>query len=217
MKEEIKDIICKYGLSLRSDGNVAVASYMEKEAKKNILVLKNNKPEIVAALQEMEIEKEERIQKEKEEEAQELKDLKSGKKLIEVKYHDGEYLTGWEAFGQAAKLLKEIGLGKYVSGWGCLVDDKTVKDLGKTFSFPAAQKYVRPINEKKEKAKKDKENKETARIENLKKIAKKTGKKQLVKRFSVECQDPEEECNTDIASTYIYPDGKIATDISHTW
>lgn len=186
---EVNELISKYGLRLRADGNIGV-SYNEKEAK---------------------------IEAEKREREQEIADILSGEKLIKVSWNDGEYLMGWEVFGEAGQLLEKIGLAKYVSGWGYNVSDEVIKDLGEEFSYPTAEEYIRPANEKKEAEEKEQTEKEKARIEDLQRIAKETGKNQLIESFPVNCPDPDEECNTDIVSRYMTPDGTIETVQSHTW
>lgn len=55
------------------------------------------------------------------------------------------------------------------------------------------------------------------RIEELKKKAKKTGEKQELKRYTVECNDEYEECSIDIIITYILPSGEEKTERIHTY
>ena len=47
--------------------------------------------------------------------------------------------------------------------------------------------------------------------------AKKTGVKQELKRWSEECNDPNEDCDIDIIIEYAMPDGTIKTERNHTW
>jgi hypothetical protein len=47
--------------------------------------------------------------------------------------------------------------------------------------------------------------------------AKKTGEKQVIESYSVECNDPHEECDIDIITTYAMPDGTKKTVRNHTW
>jgi len=66
----------------------------------------------------------------------------------------------------------------------------------------------------------EKENKkkqeEEIRINNLFKLAKQTGKKQLIKDWIEPCCDKNEECNLDICSLWAMPDGtKNLQEITH--
>lgn len=65
----------------------------------------------------------------------------------------------------------------------------------------------------KEAKKTEKEAKTTAIFEK----AKQTGEKQIIETYSVECSDPDEECDTDIVTIYAMPDGTTKTTQNHTW
>lgn len=47
--------------------------------------------------------------------------------------------------------------------------------------------------------------------------AKQTGEKQIIETYSVECSDPDEECDVDIVTVYAMPDGTTKTTQNHTW
>jgi hypothetical protein len=47
--------------------------------------------------------------------------------------------------------------------------------------------------------------------------AKETGEKQIIETYSVECSDPDEECDVDIVTVYAMPDGTTKTTQNHTW
>jgi len=59
-------------------------------------------------------------------------------------YHDGEYLSGYQVYGDEAEILKDLGLAKHVSGWGYEVSQKVIKDLGKEFTVEQAKAYAKP-------------------------------------------------------------------------
>lgn len=86
--------------------------------------------------------------------AAELAAILSGETVIEPRYHDGEYLSGYEVHGRAAELLEEIGVAKYISGWGYEVEPKALEVLGQRFTYPQAREFAKPIIERKEAAKK---------------------------------------------------------------
>lgn len=70
-----------------------------------------------------------------------------------------------------------------------------------------------------EKVRKDEE-KEARRIEHrneLIRIAKETGEKQLTGQWSEPCNDRNEECNVDICYQYIDGDGNYSIERQHTW
>lgn len=58
---------------------------------------------------------------------------------------------------------------------------------------------------------------EQSKINNLFEIARKTGEKQLISKWSENCNDPREECNTDICCKWAMPDGTITYTRNHTW
>jgi len=62
-----------------------------------------------------------------------------------------------------------------------------------------------------EKAKAEAEEKEVF------KRASKTGEKQVLKTFPVDCSNPREECNTDIITIWAMPDGTKEETVIHTW
>lgn len=47
--------------------------------------------------------------------------------------------------------------------------------------------------------------------------AKDTGEKQILETYSVECSDPDEECDVDIVTVYAMPDGTTTRTQNHTW
>ncbi len=55
------------------------------------------------------------------------------------------------------------------------------------------------------------------KINNLLKIAMETGEPQLISQWVEDCNDPSEECNADICSYWILPDGTKKETRSHTY
>lgn len=47
--------------------------------------------------------------------------------------------------------------------------------------------------------------------------AKKTGEKQLLKKYTTRCNDPKKECNIDFVKLYATPSGDIETERTHTY
>lgn len=63
----------------------------------------------------------------------------------------------------------------------------------------------------------EKKKEDNIKIQDIFNMAKKTGEKQQLNRYITDCNDPKEECSTDIVIEYAMPDGTIKTIRSHTW
>ncbi len=48
-------------------------------------------------------------------------------------------------------------------------------------------------------------------------IARETGEKAIIRKWTVPCEDEDEECDTDIVVEYAMPDGTKTTEQHHTW
>lgn len=142
----------------------------------------------------------------------EIADIKAGVKLIEVRYHDGEYLSSHEVLGRAGDLLLELGLARNIAGWGCCVDDDVVKALGTSFTYAAAAEYARPALEAKE------AQKTAAAAERQTKIdeARSTGKRVVLRSWMDECDGSACECSWDHVTEYAMPDGTTKHERIHT-
>ena len=62
-----------------------------------------------------------------------------------------------------------------------------------------------------------KEQEENNRINNLFEIAKQTREMQVIDKWMEECNDPKEECNTDLVTAYAMPNGTKKFVRNHTW
>lgn len=145
--------------------------------------------------------------------AAQKKAIETGETKIKARYHDGEYLSGYEVFGHAAELLIKLGVAKEISGWGCCVDDKLIAAIGEEFGYPEAVAFAQPkLDEKKATA----EKKEAERAAKFAE-ARETGKPVILAKWSEDCDDLEEECSMDIVTEYAMPDGSTKRKRSHTW
>ena len=144
---------------------------------------------------------------------EEIRALKAGERKIVLRWHDGEYLSGWEVFGAAAALLEELGLAEYVDGWGYHVADAAVKALGKEFTYSQAVEFTRPAREAAEAQKAAADQERQAKFDE----ARETGKPVLLQKWTEPCNDPREECSLDIVQQYAMPDGSVKTERNHTW
>lgn len=213
-KMTIEEAFKKFRFKLaEKDGVAGFRVISGRPTKAQIERLRELKPEIMEEIKKRNAEEIARKNAEKVAQEKELQDIKAGQKKITLDYHDGEYLSGYTLAGQPARLLEELGIAKYVSGWGTLVEDKTVEMLGKEFTYQQALEYIRPVQE----AKAAREAKARAGLEAKFKEAKITGKPVIIKTYIVPCSDPDEECNYDNIVEYAMPDGSIKREQHHTW
>ena len=213
----IRDMITKYKLSI-----------VEKKRKKAVMVgvkpqtlkaseiqnIKNAKPEIIEELLKIAEEKELAAIDQKQ---STINTIKNNEKAFDLRYYDGEYLSGYAVYGEEAEILIELGLAKDISGWGCIVDNELIEALGTEFNYSQVVEYVTPKKEVKEVEQRIEQQKETERIENIITTAKATGERQVLKQYTVDCNDPHEECNTDIVTVWVMPDGGQTKTRQHTW
>lgn len=144
---------------------------------------------------------------------EEQRAIREGDIPIKVSYQEGEYLSAYQVFGYSAKLLEEIGLAKYINGWGTKVNDDVVTALGETFTYPQIKEFARPMLEKKQQQKEEAKKALDEKIDE----AKRTGKPVEISRVFGPCSDPAEECDLDLFIKYAMPDGSIKTVTTHTW
>lgn len=140
-----------------------------------------------------------------------------GYKNFELDYHDGEYLSGYTTYGEAAEMLIELGLAKSVANWGTLVDDRLVKALGKSFTYKQLIEYANEINKEKEVKEQEQKDAEAREFEEKLQQAKLTGQPVELSTIAVPCNDRNEECTTDLIIKYVNPAGDIITRRIHTW
>lgn len=209
---EINEMIRKYQIRLHGDSQIAVPGG-NKLPKKVQEQIKAAKSEIIAELRRREAERAEAEARRQAEREAEKQAILNGEKPIQLRYHDGEYLSDWEVIGEAAELLEELGLVKYISGWGYALIDRAAKELGHEFTYQQAAELAARIKEEKAAAQAAKEAERQAKIEE----ARKTGKPVLLRKWTVACNDPNEECDMDIIYEYAQPDGRITQTRTHTW
>jgi hypothetical protein len=138
----------------------------------------------------------------------EIAALKSGELKIRVRYHDGEYLSGYIA---TAALLVELGVAESVSGWGTHVKNELVAALGEEFTYAQAAEFARPALEKKQAAR---DAASSARAEKFAEAAR-TGKPVELRRWMDECSERDFDCDMDIVSELAMPDGRTKIERSH--
>lgn len=210
---DLEKLIIKYRASLEGEDMVRIWG---KPTKKEMEFLKRNKPEIIKILKEKKAEEERKKLEEKRRREEERESLIEGKIPLEISYHDGEYLQGYQAFGESAYLLSKLGLAEYVSGWGYHVRNDLIKTLGEKITYPQAKAYIEPEIRRKQEEKERREKEERERIERLIEKAKELGEPVEVERHVVDCDGSVPECSTDILIRYVNENGEFFTKRIHT-
>ena len=172
--------------------------------------IKAHKNEIMA---EIEAETAKKVQEAADAKQTRIDAIKSGEVKIEARYEDGEYLQGYIVFEESAELLKELGLAKDISGWGCHVESALIDSLGKEFTYQQAYEFARPAIEAQEIKRAEKEDKRQTVFA----TAKETNEKQLLRQWSENCNNHREECSMDMVYEWAMPDGTTKITRQHTW
>jgi hypothetical protein len=175
-----------------------------------MLVKLAGRPAIAAAVAQWQAAVAEAQEAERATEQEHVRKLESGEEPITLHYHDGEVLSGHTTNDtHAAKLLKDLGLGKYVSGWGFYVDQRLANALGKSFTYLQAAEFVRPEAEAKAVEKVAREAQLAAKFAE----AGATGKPVAIGAWTTErCMNGNDsECSFDRATEYAMPDGSRKT------
>lgn len=145
---------------------------------------------------------------------QEEEAIRSGVALISLRYSEGEYLSGWRVESQiGAELLITLGLAQEVEGWGIYVPPRVVQALGENISYPQAVLMVQPQREREAIAAAEKAAREAATFAE----AKATGSPVVLRCYTTDCDDPNEECDVDIVTESAMPDGSVRRTRTHTW
>lgn len=192
---------------------IQYSDYLYTPKKSEIEEMKALKQSIITELKAQETAKAEKAAKIAAEKAAEKEALLNGENIITAQWHDGEYLSAWEVFGQAAELLEGIGACKYISGWGYEVDSKLIDALGKEFTLAQAKEFTQPAQDAKAAAKAKKEEERKAKFEE----AKRTEKPVELRSWMADCNDPTESCDVDYVVEWAMPDGTVKTTRQHTW
>lgn len=203
-----------YG-SMLSCGRVKIGGKMQT------LCLKlATRPELTALVRDWESAKKAAQEAEAAEAAAARKRLETGEDLIELTYHDGEYLSGYTAYGYAGELLVSLGLASEIAGWGVHIKHEVAKALGKSFTYPAAAEYARPALEAVEAVEAAKEKARAEKVETARQKAIETGRPAELDRWTETRRDnPEGEWGDYlfIVTRYVRPDGTTFTQAVNTY
>ena len=119
-EQKIQEYIRKYQISLlvRDEQDMMRLDAPPKAAK-IVAEVKAAKPEIIAELKRQKAERENQKAAEKAAHEAAKQEMRDGKYPIQLQWYDGEILSGYMPADEAVReLLEELGLGKYVEGWG---------------------------------------------------------------------------------------------------
>ena len=205
----INEMIRKWRLVLTEKDGKKGLRVLRKISPTELTMIREKKDEIIAELEHQRAEREAIEAQKKADREEEIRAIKAGEKTITAKWTDGEYLQAYEVFGIAAELLEELGIAKYIDGWGVRVEQKLVDALGEEFTYQQVVEFAQP--------KRDKEAQKKAELNAKFEEAKRTGKPVEIFRTTTECNDPKIECSLDIITIWAMPDGTQKEERIHTY
>lgn len=209
-RDEIGRMIAKYNIIRQGD---SLAIYNRPKTAAEVEIIRAAKPEIMAELLRREKEAAEKKAAEEAARIEESRAIRAGEIVIRPEWQDGEYLSAWQVFGEAAKLLKEIGAAEHIGGWGTRVAHEVIEALGKEFTFPQVEEFLRPSREAQEAKEQAVEEERQAKFAE----ARRTGERVELRSWMADCNDPREECSLDHVTEYAMPDGTTKIERQHTW
>ena len=209
----INEMIRKWRLVLTEKDGKKGLRVLRKISPTELTMIREKKDEIIAELEHQRAEKEAIEAQKKADREEEIRAIKAGEKTITVKWTDGEYLQAYEVFGIAAELLEELGIAKYIDGWGVRVEQKLVDALGEEFTYQQVVEFTQPKRDKEATKEAQKKAELNAKFEE----AKRTGKPVEIFRTTTECNDPKIECSLDIITIWAMPDGTQKEERIHTY
>jgi hypothetical protein len=209
----INEMIRKWRLVLTEKDGKKGLRVLRKISPTELTMIREKKDEIIAELEHQRAEREAIEAQKKADREEEIRAIKAGEKTITVKWTDGEYLQAYEVFGIAAELLEELGIAKYIDGWGVRVEQKLVDALGEEFTYQQVVEFTQPKRDKEATKEAQKKAELNAKFEE----AKRTGKPVEIFRTTTECNDPKIECSLDIITIWAMPDGTQKEERIHTY
>ena len=209
----INEMIRKWRLVLTEKDGKKGLRVLRKISPTELTMIREKKDEIIAELEHQRAEREAIEAQKKADREEEIRAIKAGEKTITVKWTDGEYLQAYEVFGIAAELLEELGIAKYIEGWGMRVEQDLIKALGEEFTYQQAVEFTQPKRDKEAEKEAQKKAELNAKFEE----AKRTGKPVEIFITTTECNDPKIECSLDIITIWAMPDGTQKEERIHTY
>lgn len=209
----INEMIRKWRLVLTEKDGKKGLRVLRKISPTELTMIREKKDEIIAELEHQRAEREAIESQKKADREEEIRAIKAGEKTITVKWTDGEYLQAYEVFGIAAELLEELGIAKYIEGWGMRVEQDLIKALGEEFTYQQVVEFTQPKRDQEATKEAQKKAELNAKFEE----AKRTGKPVEIFRTTTECNDPKIECSLDIITIWAMPDGTQKEERIHTY
>lgn len=211
-EREISNMITKYRIERRGN-QLAIFPGRGKFTEDEKKLLGEMKPKILAELLRREKEFVEKQAAEEAARVEEARAIRAGEVMIVPNVEDYDGIPLYLVFGEAAKALKEIGAAKYINGWGYCVEGAIIKVLGKEFTFPQVEEFLRPSREAQEAKEQAVEEERQAKFAE----ARRTGERVELRSWMADCNDPREECSLDHVTEYAMPDGTTKIERQHTW
>lgn len=209
----INEMIRKWRLVLTEKDGKKGLRVLRKISPTELTMIREKKDEIIAELEHQRAEREAIEAQKKADREEEIRAIKAGEKTITVKWTDGEYLQAYQVSGIAAELLEELGIAKYIDGWGVRVEQDLVKALGEEFTYQQVVDFTQPKRDREVEKEVQKKAELNAKFEE----AKRTGKPVEIFRTTTECNDPKIECSLDIITIWAMPDGTQKEERIHTY
>ena len=227
----IQEIIKKYHPQVTVRNGETAIQIFRKPTAKDVSYIKGHKQEIIDELERQEAEREAKWA------AQKAEQEAAEKPLIDAMNEEADRLRTQLPEGHTFVEVKEIGCADPIIEYyvdGKKVNRNDVNVIGwATATRPGAMAPFKSVCiasislEKLEEIKAKIENtemerqaeKEKAKVERQAKFdeAKEAGKPVELNRYMDDCNNPREECSTDIVTVWAMPDGTTKTTRQHTW
>lgn len=209
----INEMIRKWRLVLTEKDGKKGLRVLRKISPTELTMIREKKDEIIAELEHQRAEREAVAAQKKANREAEKEAIRTGEKTIKAVWVDGEYLQAYQVSGIAAELLEELGIAKYIEGWGMRVEQDLIKALGEEFTYQQVVEFTQPKRDQEATKEAQKKAELNAKFEE----AKRTGKPVEIFRTTTECNDPKIECSLDIITIWAMPDGTQKEERIHTY
>ncbi len=152
-------------------------------------------------------------------EAERLRNLIPGNHL-QVTVKEGGDADGWKLHDYIVDGIKVNFSDVVVHGWASAIRPGAIGAFAEICVASISRDRLEEIKAAKvaaENKKAEAEKAEADRIAAIFVAAQATGKRQELEHFCADCNDPHEECSTDVVTVWAMPDGTKKTTRVHTW
>ena len=217
MNESIREGIKSFGLYLKeSDGSIGVFSHFKITNETREFMQKHDHNNIISEIQEIAAENQQAIL----DKAAEEDNLINNDTIVTIEFNAN---YGWFVIGLGySKKLNSVKdqLNKYNKKnqeYRLLLKYKVDMNLYKLTYTDVLNviEQMKQIKEQKDLATKLRKEQEELRLQNKFDEAKRTNQAIVIKAYTDECNDPNEDCDTDTITVYAMPNGQYKTTRSH--